>query len=103
MKLINNYYLLLFYMSLHQVTALLTPQQTNIIPAGKYIYTDETFLLKAPAYVPGEAFARMGKELVPAHFSYGHQNPDFTPIYTPPTQLAMNYNTVIYNSVTGYQ
>jgi len=52
--------------------------------------------------VPGEAFARMGKELVPAHFSYGHQNPDFTPIYTPPTQLAMNYNTVIYNSVTGY-
>jgi len=101
MKLINNYYLLLFYMSLHQVTALLTPQQTNIIPAGKYIYTDETFLLKAPAYVPGEAFARMGKELVPAHFSYGHQNPDFTLLAAP--SLAKNYGTYIYNIVDGYQ
>jgi hypothetical protein len=88
-------------MSLHQVTALLTPQQTNIIPAGKYIYTDETFLLKAPAYVPGEAFARMGKELVPAHFSYGHQTPDFTLVAAP--SLAMNYGTYIYNIVDGYQ
>ena len=88
-------------MSLHQMTQKLTPQQANIIPAGKYIYTDETFQLEPPKYVEGEAFARMGKELVPAHFSYGHHNPDFTPVASP--SLPMNYGTYIYNSVTGYQ
>ena len=87
-------------MSLHQMTQKLTPQQANIIPAGKYIYTDETFQLEPPKYVEGEAFARMGKELVPAHFSYGHHNPDFTPLASP--SLPMNFNTYIYNSVTGY-
>jgi len=88
-------------MSLHQMTQKLTPQQANIIPAGKYIYTDETFQLEPPKYVEGEAFARMGKELVPAHFSYGHHNPNFTPLASP--SLPMNFNTYIYNSVTGYQ
>ena len=88
-------------MSLHQMTQKLTPQQANIIPAGKYIYTDETFQLEPPKYVEGEAFARMGKELVPAHFSYGHHNPNFTPMASP--SLPMNYGTYIYNSVTGYQ
>jgi len=65
-------------MSLHQMTQKLTPQQANYIPAGKFIYTDETFQLEPPKYVQGEAFARMGKELVPSHFSYGHHNPNFT-------------------------
>jgi len=88
-------------MSLHQMTQKLTPQQTNYIPAGKYIYTDETFQLEPPKYVQGEAFPRMGKELVPAHFSYGHHNPNFTPMASP--SLPMNYGTYIYNSVTGYQ
>lgn len=88
-------------MSLHQMTQKLTPKQANIIPAGKYIYTDETFQLEPPKYVEGEAFARMGKELVPAHFSYGHHNPDFTPVASP--SLPMNYGAYIYNSVTGYQ
>ena len=88
-------------MSLHQMTQKLTPQQTNYIPAGKYIYTDETFQLEPPKYERGEAFPRMGKELVPAHFSYGHHNPDFTPMASP--SLPMNYGTYIYNSVTGYQ
>ena len=88
-------------MSLHQMTQKLTPQQANIIPAGKYIYTDETFQLEPPKYVQGEAFPRMGKELVSAHFSYGHHNPNFTPVASP--SLPMNYGTYIYNSVTGYQ
>jgi hypothetical protein len=83
------------------MTQKLTPQQANIIPAGKYIYTDETFQLEPPKYERGEAFARMGKELVPAHFSYGHHNPNFTPVASP--SLPMNYGTYIYNSVTGYQ
>ena len=88
-------------MSLHQMTQKLTPQQTNYIPAGKYIYTDETFQLEPPKYVEGEAFARMGKELVPAHFSYGHHNPDFTLVASP--SLPLNYGTYIYNMVDGYQ
>ena len=88
-------------MSLHQMTQKLTPQQSNVIPAGKYIYTDETFQLEPPKYERGEAFPRMGKELVPAHFSYGHHNPNFTPVASP--SLPMNYGTYIYNSVTGYQ
>ena len=88
-------------MSLHQMTQKLTPQQANYIPAGKFIYTDETFQLEPPKYVQGEAFPRMGKELVSAHFSYGHHNPNFTPVASP--SLPMNYGTYIYNSVTGYQ
>jgi hypothetical protein len=83
------------------MTQKLTPQQASYIPAGKYIYTDETFQLEPPKYERGEAFARMGKELVPAHFSYGHHNPNFTPVASP--SLPMNYGTYIYNSVTGYQ
>ena len=88
-------------MSLHQMTQKLTPQQANYIPAGKYIYTDETFQLEPPKYVEGEAFPRMGKELVPAHFSYGHHNPDFTLVASP--SLPLNYGTYIYNMVDGYQ
>ena len=87
-------------MSLQQMTRKLTPQEANYIPAGKFIYTDETFLIDPPKYQEGEAFPRMGKELVPAHFSYGHHNPDFTTIASP--SLPMNFNTYIYNSVTGY-
>jgi hypothetical protein len=88
-------------MSLQQMTRKLTPQEANYIPAGKFIYTDETFLIDPPKYQEGEAFARMGKELVPAHFSYGHHNPDFTPVNAP--SLPMNYGTYIYNIVDGYQ
>ena len=82
------------------MTQKLTPQQANYIPAGKFIYTDETFLIDPPKYQEGEAFPRMGKELVPAHISYGHHNADFTTIASP--SLPMNFNTYIYNSVTGY-
>ena len=88
-------------MSLHQMTQKLTPQQANYIPAGKFIYTDETFQLEPPKYVQGEAFPRMGKELVPSHFSYGHHNPNFTPV-AGGNPIAQNFNTYIYNSLTGY-
>ena len=88
-------------MSLHQMTQKLTPQQANYIPAGKFIYTDETFQLEPPKYVEGEAFARMGKELVSAHFSYGHHNPNFT-LVAGGNPIAQNFNTYIYNSLTGY-
>jgi hypothetical protein len=83
------------------MTGSITPQQATAIPAGKFIYTDETFQIKPPKYVQGESFARMGKELIPAHFSYGHQNPEFTLVSAP--QLPMNYGTYIYNIVDGYQ
>jgi hypothetical protein len=89
-------------MALQHMTVKLVPQTSSVIPPGKFIYTDETFLIQPPKYIQGEAFPQQGKPLVPAHFSYGHHNPDFTPIYTPATQLAMNFNTYIYNSVTGY-
>jgi len=88
-------------MSLHHNTGMIQPNTNNVIPAGKYIYTDETFQIEAPKYVQGEAFARMGKELVPAHFSYGHRNPDFTTVASP--SLPLNYGTYIYNIVDGYQ
>jgi hypothetical protein len=87
-------------MSLHQVTSKLTPQQTNIIPAGKFIYTDLTFQLDPVKFIAGESYPRQGKPLVPAHFSYAHHNPDFTLVAQP--QLSMNYNTYIYNALTGY-
>jgi hypothetical protein len=89
-------------MAMHQGTMKLTPQQANVIPAGKYIYTDETFLVKQPI-ASVEAFARQGKALVPAYFSFGHGNPDFTPVYQPAPSMTMNYGTYIYNMVDGYQ
>jgi len=88
-------------MSLHQMTQKLTPQQSNVIPAGKFIYTDETFLVKPPTDPKGESFPRQGKELIPAHFSYGHHNPDFTPV-AGGTPIAQNFNSYIYNAQTGY-
>ena len=88
-------------MSLHQMTQKLTPQQSNVIPAGKFIYTDETFLVEQPTDPKGEAFPRQGKELVPAHFSYAHRNPDFTTV-AGGVPIAMNFNTYIFNAQTGY-
>ena len=90
-------------MALHQGTMKLTPQQANVIPAGKYIYTDESFLVKKPI-ASEEAFARQGKALVPAYFSFNH-NPgsEFTPVYQPAPSMSMNYGTYIYNIVDGYQ
>lgn len=88
-------------MSLHNQAMKLTPQQSNVIPAGKFIYTDESFQIKAPKFMEGESLPRQGKPLIPAYFSFGHENPDFT--YLAGGQpLAMNYNTEIYNKLTGY-
>ncbi len=86
---------------MHQGTMKLTPQQANVIPAGKFIYTDETFLVKQPI-ASEEAFARQGKALIPAYFSFQHGGQNFQPVYQPAPSLPMNYNTYIYNSVTGY-
>lgn len=90
-------------MSLQQLTQLLQPQNNNVIPPGKYIYTDETFLVKQPI-ASVESFPQQGKALVPAYFSFNH-NPGsgFTPVYSPAPSMTMNYGTYIYNSVTGYQ
>ena len=90
-------------MALHQGTMKLTPAQANVIPVGKYIYTDETFLVKQPI-ASVEAFPRQGKALVPAYFSFNHNpGPGFTPVYTPLPSMSMNYGTYIYNIVDGYQ
>ena len=90
-------------MALHQGTMKLTPAQANVIPVGKYIYTDETFLVKQPI-ASVEAFPRQGKQLVPAYFSFNH-NPgsQFTPVYQPAPSMTYNFGSYIYNSVTGYQ
>lgn len=88
-------------MSLHQTTMKLTPQQASVIPAGKYIFTDETFLIKPPKYVVGESFPRQGKELVPYGFSYSHHNPEFIPV-AGGQPIATNFNTYIYNAQTGF-
>ena len=89
-------------MALHQGTMKLTPAQANVIPVGKYIYTDETFLVKQPI-ASMEAFPRQGKELVPAYFSFQHGGQEFTPVYTPLPSMTYNYGTYIYNIVDGYQ
>tara|TARA_R110000737_G_scaffold103461_1_gene136709 strand:- start:60 stop:329 length:270 start_codon:yes stop_codon:yes gene_type:complete len=89
-------------MSMHQATMKLTPQQANVIPAGKYIYTDETFLVKQPI-ASVEAFARQGKPLVPAYFSFQHGGQEFTPVYQPAPSMTYNYGTYIYNIVDGFQ
>lgn len=90
-------------MSLQQLTALLTPQNNNVIPPGKYIYTDETFLIKPPKFFKGESFPQQSKELVPAYFSFQHGGQEFTPIHSPAPSITMNYGTYIYNIVDGYQ
>ena len=87
---------------MHQSTMKLTPAQTNVIPPGKYIYTDETFLVSQPI-ASVESFPRQGSELVPAYFSFQHGGQEFTPVYTPLPSMTMNYGTYIYNIVDGYQ
>jgi hypothetical protein len=89
-------------MALHQGTLKLTPQQSNYIPPGKFIYTDETFLVKQPI-AKEEAFARQGKELIPAYFSFKHGGQEFQPVYQPAPSLEKNFGSYIYNIVTGYQ
>jgi len=89
-------------MALHQGTLKLTPAQANVIPPGRFIYTDETFLVKQPI-ASVEAFARQGKPLVPAYFSFQHGGQEFQPIYQPAPSMTYNYGTYIYNSVTGFQ
>ena len=90
-------------MSLHQLAQLLQPQNNNVIPPGKYIFTDETFLIKPPKFFKGEAFPQQGKELVPAYFSFQHGGQEFTPIHSPAPSMTMNFGTYIYNIVDGYQ
>ena len=87
---------------MHQGTMKLTPQQANVIPAGKFIYVDETFLVKQPI-ASVEAFARQGKALVPAYFSFQHGGQEFQPVYQPAPSMKMNYGSYIYNIVDGYQ
>jgi len=89
-------------MALHQGTMKLTPAQANVIPVGKYIYTDETYLVSQPI-ASVEAFPQQGKQLVPAYFSFQHGGQEFTPVYTPLPSMSYNYGSYIYNSVTGYQ
>ena len=87
---------------MHQGTIKLTPQQSNYIPAGKFIYTDETFSVKQPI-ASEEAFPRQGKQLIPAYFSFKHGGQEFQPVYQPTPSLPMNYGTYIYNIVDGFQ
>lgn len=89
-------------MALHQNTLKLTPQQSNYIPAGKYIYTDETFSVKQPI-ASEEAFPRQGRQLIPAYFSFKHGGQEFQQVHQPAPSLPMNYGTYIYNIVDGYQ
>lgn len=91
-------------MSLQQLTALLSAQNNNVIPPGKYIGVDESFLMKPAKLVKDEAFPQQGKALVPAYFSFNH-NPGsgFTPVYSPAPSVTMNYGTYIYSIVDGYQ
>ena len=89
-------------MALHQGTIKLTPQQANYIPAGKYIYVDETFSVKQPI-TSNESFPRQGKALIPAYFSFKHGGQEFQQVHQPAPSLPMNYGTYIYNIVDGYQ
>jgi hypothetical protein len=94
-------------MALHQQTQMVSPAMAKVIPPGKYIYEDERFLEQESGrtipYVLDQDFARQGLRLRPAQFQYAHLNPEFTPVYQPPTELEQNYGTLIYNKVTGYQ
>ena len=87
---------------MHQTTIKLTPAQANVIPPGRFIYVDESFLVKQPI-ASVEAFPRQGKPLVPAYFSFQHGGQEFTPVYQPAPSMTMNYGTYIYNIVDGYQ
>jgi len=87
---------------MHQMTAQLTPSQATAVPPTRYIYTEETFLVKPPI-ASVEAFPRQGKELVPAYFSFNHNPRGFTDLYQPAPSMTYNYGSYIYNSVTGYQ
>ena len=90
-------------MSLHQLAQLLQPQNNNVIPPGKFIYTDETFLAKPAKLVKGESFPQQGKELVTPYFSFQHGGQEFTPVYSPAPTKTLNYGYYIYSITEGYQ
>ena len=85
----------------HHPTAQLTPQQNNIIPAGKFIAVDERYLIKPLPKPMDDSFHKQGKPLIEYGYSFGRQPPDFT-YKAGGEPLAMNYNTYIYNQLTGF-
>ena len=85
----------------HHPTAQLSPQQNNVIPPGKYIAQDERYLIKPLPRPMDDSFPKAGKELVEYGYSFGHQPPDFT-YKSGGKPLDMNYNTYIYNKITGF-
>ena len=94
-------------MSLHQQTQQVSPAMAKAIPPGRYIGEDERFMEqesgKTIPYVLDQDFARQGLRLRPAHFQFAHLNPTFTPVYQPAPEMTMNFGTLIYNKVDGYQ
>lgn len=87
-------------------TNLLVPTINRAIPAGKFIYVDETFLIEEarrkmkPKHLDTE-FSKMGKELVPYGFNHSHQTQDFVKISN--DTLQRDFGRYIYNQITGFQ
>jgi hypothetical protein len=85
----------------HHPTAQLTPQQNNFIPPGKFIAVDERYLMKPLPKPMDDSFPKQGKPLVEHGTSISLKPPDFT-YKAGGEPLAMNYNSYIYNQITGF-
>ena len=85
----------------HHPTSQLTPQQNNIIPPGRFIAVDERYLIKPLPKPMDDSFPKAGKELVEYGYSFGRQPPDFT-YKSGGKPLDQNFNTYIYNQLTGF-
>lgn len=85
---------------------LLQPMPTRAIPAGKFIYVDETFLIEEerrkmkPKHLD-IPFSKMGKDLVPYGFNHPHNTQDF--VKNSNDYLQRDFGRYIYNQITGYQ
>lgn len=90
----------------HQSPKLLLPQVARAIPFGKFIYTDETFLIEEarrkqkPKHLD-IPFSKMGKPLVPYGFNHPHQTQYF--VKNSNDYLQRDFGRYIYNQITGFQ
>ena len=80
------------------------PELKAILP-GKYLDIDEKYYNdKSKDFYVGEAFGRMGKPLLPHGMNVNYHATDFVPLapVLPLGPLRSNYNTYIYNQITGF-
>jgi hypothetical protein len=93
-------------MSLHPTKVIIVPPDSKYIPAGKFLDIDQKYYQKhdKERINTHEAYGRQGKPLLPHGKNVSYQATNFvqkSPVLPLGHTLNPNYNTYIYNQLTG--